>query len=397
MAKFIFLTSGTGGDLYPFIQVCRALIARGREVTLITNQKHEEIVTRHNITFAPLLVNEQVAQSNSLTPQGIHLEGGQNRRKSILTTFQMFLNVYGRLHEHQHGSNNTILVGHENVNTVSQTIAEMLGLPYAEVFTAPYFLMRMQVKKGELETESQVIHQLRAKFGLPPVHNWEDWLQLPKWKIGLWPEWFAPRDPEWLFEVSPVGFIWDPDYEVGVIPQEASRFLTDDEPPILITHGTSRPDDAEFFSAGIEACRSLGEKCLVVTPHDDLAITYNDHNMRRYNYLPFASLFPYVKAIIHHGGIGTLNRAIAAGIPQLALAYGFDRPDNGARIQRLGVGEYLPPISWRPNIVAEALRRILAADVRERCKQVALKFADIQDPTAALCGIIDSPSLFASQ
>jgi rhamnosyltransferase subunit B len=240
--------------------------------------------------------------------------------------------------------------------------------------------------------ESQIIHQLRAKLGLPLVHDWGAWLQLPKWKIGLWPEWFAPQDPDWLFEVSPVGFIWNPEYEVGVIPQEVNEFLTAGEPPILITHGTSKPDDAEFFSASIEACRNMSRRRIVVTPYDDVARTYTDYEIKRCKYLPFASLLPHVKAIIHHGGIGTLNRAMAAGIPQLVLAHGFDRPDNGARIQRLGAGEYLLPIRWKPEIVARALRRILTMDVRERCKQLALQFANTQDPTTALCKIIDPSS-----
>jgi rhamnosyltransferase subunit B len=397
MAKFVLLTSGTGGDLYPFIQVCKALSARGHETALITNQKHEEIVKCHNIAFAPFFFDSQIEQLNSSLLRYIPLEGNQSRRRSVVTTFQMFMTTYDYLHINQCRSSDTILIGHENVNTVSQTIAEMLGMSYAEVFTAPYFLMRMHVKKGELESESQVIHQFRAKLGLPIVHDWGAWLKLPKWKIGLWPEWFAPHDPEWLFKVSPVGFIWDPDVEVGEIPREAKEFLTRGEPPILITHGTSKPDGAEFFTASIEACRNLGKKCIVVTPHDDLAVTYTDHNIRRYKYLPFASLLPYVMAIIHHGGIGTLNRAASAGIPQLVLAYGFDRPDNGTRIQRLGTGEYLPPISWRPGVVAEALRRILAADVRERCKYLALRFADIRDPAAALCKIVDPPAALGIQ
>lgn len=392
MAKFIFLTSGTGGDLYPFMQVCRELTARDHEIALITNQKHEEIVIRQNITFAPFLFDDQAEQFNLLSLPDIQLEANQNRRKSILTTFQIFTNAYEYIHKNQYKSSDTILVGHENVNTVSQTIAEMLGLSYAEVFTAPYFLARMRVRKNELEFESQVIHQLRAKLGLPLVHDWGAWLQLPKWKIGLWPEWFAPQDPDWLFEVSPVGFIWNPEYEVGAIPQEVNEFLTAGEPPILITHGTSKPDDAEFFSTSIEACRNMGRRCIVVNPYDDVARTYTDHEVKRSKYLPFASLLPYVKAIIHHGGIGTLNRAMAAGIPQLVLAHGFDRPDNGARIQSLGAGEYLLPINWKPEIIARALRRILTMDVRERCKQLALQFANTQDPAAALCKIIDPAS-----
>jgi UDP:flavonoid glycosyltransferase YjiC (YdhE family) len=75
-----------------------------------------------------------------------------------------------------------------------------------------------------------------------------------------------------------------------------------------------------------------------------------------------------MEAVIHHGGIGTLAQALAAGVPQLVLASGFDRPDNATRLQRLGVAEHLPPSCWKPAAAVEALRRLLESpDVRERC------------------------------
>jgi rhamnosyltransferase subunit B len=97
----------------------------------------------------------------------------------------------------------------------------------------------------------------------------------------------------------------------------------------------------------------------------------------------------YVRAVIHHGGIGTLNQALAAAVPQLVLAFGHDRPDNGARLQRLGVGECLPPAHWRPGPVAEALRRLWDPRVQERCNHLLLKQVNTIDPAVAACDIID--------
>ena len=45
--------------------------------------------------------------------------------------------------------------------------------------------------------------------------------------------------------------------------------------------------------------------------------------------------------MVHHGGIGTVANAIAAGVPQLIRPICFDQMDNGMRVKRLGAGDCL--------------------------------------------------------
>src|SRR5205809_725560 len=56
---------------------------------------------------------------------------------------------------------------------------------------------------------------------------------------------------------------------------------------------------------------------------------------------PFQELLPLCTAVVHHGGIGTTARALAAGTPQLVLPLAWDQPDNAARVGRLGAGSSL--------------------------------------------------------
>ncbi len=49
-------------------------------------------------------------------------------------------------------------------------------------------------------------------------------------------------------------------------------------------------------------------------------------------------LFPRCAAVIHHGGAGTTNAALAAGVPSAIIAHGFDQPFHGRRLHELGVG-----------------------------------------------------------
>ncbi|MFO0094357.1 MAG: nucleotide disphospho-sugar-binding domain-containing protein, partial [Gemmatimonadaceae bacterium] len=56
---------------------------------------------------------------------------------------------------------------------------------------------------------------------------------------------------------------------------------------------------------------------------------------------------------------GTLGTAVRAGVPQLAVPFANDQPDNADRLQRLGVAEVLYPSRYRAWRVARALRTLL--------------------------------------
>jgi rhamnosyltransferase subunit B len=389
MANIVLLTMGTGGDLHPFLQICNMLNARDHRVTLITDPKFESVAKRYSLNYVPLYTNEQAERMYMLMSRDTRPEGGLFIREQMQLQLQVCIHIHDYIKE-QFDSSDTILVSHDNLNLIGQTIAETLKLPYVIVFMAPYFVMRMPLHEYTYTVSSDVINLCRKNLHLPPVYDWRTWMKMLKWKIGLWPEWFALGETNWIFNVTPVGFVWNRDFEIGDISDELKEFLSIGEPPVLITHGTSEPSKPNFFQASIEACTILERRGILVTPYEKAITGCLPSNILRYKYLPFASLLPYIGAIIHHGGIGTLNQALMAGVPQLVLASGQDRPDNGRRIQRLGIGECLPPSCWKPDLVAEALRRFITAQVQARCKDLSTRQANIIDPTITACDIIES-------
>ena len=80
-------------------------------------------------------------------------------------------------------------------------------------------------------------------------------------------------------------------------------------------------------------------------------------NLCRVTYAPFSALFPRCRAGVHHGGIGTLSKALQAGLPQLIVQRAFDQFDNAARAVRLG---FARTASYRQRgDVPEALKALL--------------------------------------
>jgi len=89
-------------------------------------------------------------------------------------------------------------------------------------------------------------------------------------------------------------------------------------------------------------------------------------------------------AVIGHGGLGTVLRALAHGVPQLLLPLGRDQAFNARRVEQLGSGIRLPTDASPARITA-ALRTLLtdprfAAEAARLARRIA---ADEPDRTAA--------------
>jgi UDP:flavonoid glycosyltransferase YjiC (YdhE family) len=84
--------------------------------------------------------------------------------------------------------------------------------------------------------------------------------------------------------------------------------------------------------------------------------------------------------LVHHGGIGTMSQALAAGIPQLLTPFGFDQFDNADRAQRLGVAKWIPALKLTPDAATEHLRHLLESpQTAVACAEVKNHFRGI-DP-----------------
>jgi rhamnosyltransferase subunit B len=385
MGTALLMTQGTGGDLYPFMQIGRGLRSRGHQVTFITEPKFEAEVRRDGFEFASML------RPGHVEPTAEDFVADQSQDGSVIRPriLDVCMHIYNTIKERR-GPGETVLISHYNLNLMGQMATELLGLPYVTIFTAPYFLMKLPFTEQVYVSESDILNEYRTYLGLRPVHDWREWMREPRWVMGLWPEWFAPNDPSWIFGVTPVGFVYDPGIETGGLSDEVEEFLADGKPTVLITHGTSQAYKIDFFSASAEACTTLGLKALLVTKFPESVPSGLRDNVLWCKYLPFASAMPRMAALIHHGGMGTTNQCLTAGVPQLVLGYGYDRPDNGMRVQNLGAGEYLPSIRWRPGPVAESLRRIMTPEVRMRCRELALRQERAADPAAVACDLIES-------
>jgi UDP:flavonoid glycosyltransferase YjiC (YdhE family) len=212
------------------------------------------------------------------------------------------------------------------------------------------------------------VNRLRARVGLARVNRLlKDWIHSPDRVIGLFPDWFAPAQRDWPRQTVLTGFpLYDGERDASLSPA-LGRFLDDGPPPVAFFSGTGMRHAAEFFDDAVEICRRSGHRGVLLSsfPENfDRALPASIHVEA---YAPFSKLLPRTAAFVHHGGIGSIAQALAAGTPQIAVPSAFDQADNGARLERLGVGVCLPPRKFNARRGTEALARVRREDCLRAC------------------------------
>jgi UDP:flavonoid glycosyltransferase YjiC (YdhE family) len=73
---------------------------------------------------------------------------------------------------------------------------------------------------------------------------------------------------------------------------------------------------------------------------------------------PHAQVLEHARAVVTHGGHGTVMKTLAAGVPMVVMPHGRDQKDNGVRVRASGTGLVLPRNASSRRI-ATALQRVL--------------------------------------
>ena len=191
------------------------------------------------------------------------------------------------------------------------------------------------------------INPLRRRIGLQPVKRMmKEWWMSPDLTIALFPDWFSVPQVDLPKQVRTVGFPLT-DSAALIAPeveQQLQRIIAGfgDERPVVFAPGSAHFQAGSFLHKAVEACRRLNLPAVLLSPNPDEVPRELPPNIVTAEYLPFSKLFPHARVVVHHGGIGTTSQCFAAGVPQIVLPMAFDQFDNASRVEKLGVGSWMP-------------------------------------------------------
>jgi rhamnosyltransferase subunit B len=215
----------------------------------------------------------------------------------------------------------------------------------------------------------------RSELGLPPMSKIARWWNSPSGVLCMFPEWYAPRQPDWPAKLVQTDFpLWNhrSDQQLAA---EVGEFLDRGEKPVVFTPGSTNLHGGAFFQAAIEACQALGRRAILLTEFADQLPKLPD-GVVHFSYVPLDLLLPRSAAFVHHGGIGSTSQAMLAGIPQVLMPMAHDQFDNAERVRKLNVGDAIPATKFTGSRLTPMLRRLLdSPEVTSACRDVAWKLA----------------------
>jgi rhamnosyltransferase subunit B len=413
MTKALLATFGSFGDVYPLIGLGCALQRHGLDVTVITNGYFATTVAEAGLGFIEIGTAEQyellTADKDLWHP----------RRGFELVTqawIALMPETYAVIEDH-YVPGRTVVVATAPVFG-ARVAQEHLGVPLATVqlqpatFRSLHETPRLPVvpppewqprffKRFVYWLADQLVDRViaaplnafRSQFDLPPVRRvLGDWWLSPQLVIGLFPDWFAPPQPDWPPQSLLSGFPLYDGARTTALSAQAMDFLRAGSPPIVFTPGSAMRHGKSFFQTAVDACQLLGRRGILLTRYPEQLPASLPESVRDFEFLPMSGLLPHCAAIVHHGGIGTTAQGFAAGIPQLIMPMAFDQPDNAARAVRLGVARAISPRAFRPAAVARLLAELLERpESMENCRRGAQRTADprrLDAACEAICRLV---------
>ncbi|HSZ57064.1 MAG TPA: nucleotide disphospho-sugar-binding domain-containing protein [Tepidisphaeraceae bacterium] len=406
----ILTSLGTDGDIIPYVALGACLRRRGHRVTLVVAEDFCD-GGEFDLEFIPLCSRGENHELLSHPDFWHPLKGAQVGArwgvKRLVPQYELFAELSG--------SADAVLIASPAL-LAARVVHDKLGTPIATPILQPWMIKSSiappampagltlprwaprPMKSAYWRLIDSVVgmllggelNRLRASLGLPPVHRMFEWWMSPQLILGMFPDWYGLPQADWAPQIKLCGFPLFDGRATSELPAEVEDFCKSGAPPIAFTFGTGMMHGAHLFRMAIEACRVLGARGILLTRHTGQLPAELPPFMLQCAFAPFGKLFPLCQAVVHHGGIGTIARALAAGTPQLVMPIAYDQLDNARRVSRLGAGTYLKPRHATAGKIAGAVRSLLGAEVKEQCKAISSRLAQgvaIERAADAVCAL----------
>ena len=374
--KIALLTMGTRGDVQPFAVLGKALKHHGHNVTLATAKNFRSLAEDYGLRFSPVEADFQAILNS---PEGKKMMSNPfSARKHfdrliypmIYDSLKTFYNVAKEndkvlFHvkamadyfvEHMPGK-----LIRANVVPAIEPTREFIN-PVFSTFHLPPFINRLSYKLSDLGLKmmSKPVNKFRREVGIRGKYKKP---QLPS-IYGISPL-FLPQPKDFPANTHFTGFWLDKSSDE--LPEDLLDFINGDTPPLLLTLG-SMPFESSMDLPGTlqKLTDRLNVKLIIVKGWglNDVQQLQQNKKVKVIESAPYDKLFPLVKAVIHHGGIGTIASCLKAGKPFLTCPVLYPLGDQhfwGTVAYKKGIGlKPIPLKKMKEEKFIDAVKELLA-------------------------------------
>jgi UDP:flavonoid glycosyltransferase YjiC (YdhE family) len=382
-------TIGSLGDLHPYIALGLEMKKRLIEPVIVTSNIFRQRIESLGIEFYPL--RPDFPQEG--TPEYIEVMEGvvdPNRGAEYLFKGMLVPAVRDMYQDLSAAIEDADLLITHPIVLAGPPLAQKSGIPWVSTVLAPASLwsafdpwvppnmpwfhkvlkaggpvaarLYMGLVKAMSAPWLKELYSLRAELGLPKgEHPLFEGQFAPDLNLALFSSVLYETQSDWPANTVVTGFPFFDKKDNAPPDIDLLRFLGRGPAPIVFTLGSAAVHLAgDFYRESIAAAKLLKRRAVLLVgseenrpkhplPEDIIAV----------NYAPFGELLPRAAAMVHQGGVGTTGQGLHAGIPMLVVPFAHDQPDNGARVERLGVARNLTRQNYKAERVASELKELL--------------------------------------
>ncbi|HEY9697584.1 MAG TPA: glycosyltransferase [Trichocoleus sp.] len=360
--RITILTTGSRGDIQPFIALGQGLKQAGYQVKLATHDTFQEMAQNYGLEFAAIAGDVQAMMAS---------EAGQNMLKSqnpilLIKQYAQMVQplVAQAISDSWAACQDSDAIIFTATAVWGYDIAEALGIPgfFASLMPQssnpdfPYPSLSPTLHLGGIlnrlsysllmEGFGLVFRQplnefRRSQLHLPPIpfgNIYRRLDHLPTPALYGYSSLVVPKPANWSDRIQITGY-WFLNQALDWQPSLALLdFLAAGSAPVYVGFGSmSGEDAAQFTQVILGALKQAGQRGILLTGWGGIAQTELSDDVFLLSSVPHDWLFPQMAAIVHHGGAGTTAAALRAGVPSVVVPFFGDQPFWGDRVMKLGM------------------------------------------------------------
>jgi MGT family glycosyltransferase len=418
MAKIIVAAPPVPGEFGPLLQIARALVTRGHQITVLTGSTFREAVENAGLSFAPLAgtVDYDIRQMVAERTEAGVAPGPEQLNFDWIHSFvnpmpEEHLALQALLDQDpdQYLISNVLFLG---ALPVKQGAAGRLPLRWIAVSAVGLsiasddstFFGPIPVGPGEdpkaanraanaqfsaamTPTRERLNHLLREMGAAEATEGFVDFV-------------YTMADATAVLTVPGFEFYRNDlpgtIHLVGALPAEpASEWekpswwseLDGSRPVVVVTQGTLANDDlTQLIEPTLTGLAELDVTVVAALGRAEPGALTIDvpANARVASYIPFADLLPKANLLITNGGAGGTHQALSSGLPVIIAGVTEDKPANAARLAYHRLGINLGTATPTAQAIADATAALLAdAEVQQNVDRLAKVYAE-HDPVSEI-------------
>ena len=365
--KIVLSSRGSRGNVTPVIEIASELKSRGHNVTLCVPDFFDEQARIKGIQ--PVLYKEDSEQIMK------NMGSGWKHAANALYWFSQSINEQFDYMLSETKEADALVTSANEL--AAPTVAEYRNIPHYRIAGNPVLpgnqpppLLPLQGLPDfanrifwKLLNDSaglfirRLLDKKRKELHLQPIGSIADYFTQNSRTLLIINKELSPECPSWKsrYRYRYTGYCYR--NMNGRLNPEVKSFIQSGEKPVYIGLGSvsiKNPD--RFTDIVYKASLKSGTRIILEEGWAGLGNGRRNENILIVRDTPHSLLFPFMSAIIHHGGCGTTHTAARAGIPQLVLPQIADQYYWAHRVSKLGLG----PDPFNPNkITADKLTSIL--------------------------------------